>query len=231
MRAIMDLPIFQENLRSSAGWLSELETTGKLWKDSSVDLHSSARALQVEHARKRFDSMGMQLSPAFPEAADLVSAWAAAPATILDLARLTRLYEVLAGVGSDESPFRSEEAQKLNEYHDPAPPSIVPRLVENAQDWFQTESFGQIHPVEQAAIAHLRLLDLQPFASSNEEIAELVASFYLERAGYPPLVIVSDPETMVRYASVREAAFRMLTQHLVEFIAESLTRTIKTTLV
>lgn len=227
----MDLPIFQENLRSSAGWLNELERSGKLWKDASVDQHVRARALQVEHATKRFDSMGLQLSPSFSEAVDLISVWAAAPATVLDLARLTHLYEVLAGVGSGQSPLRTEESQKLNEYHDPAPASIVPRLIENAVDWFQTESFGQIHPVEQAAIAHLRVLDLQPFASANEEIAELVASFYVERAGYPPLVLFSDSETIFRYEAVREAAFRMLTQHLVEFIAESLTRTIKTSLV
>jgi hypothetical protein len=84
-----------------------------------------------------------------------------------------------------------------------------------------------LHPVERAAVVYLRLLDLHPFLSHNETTAMLAAGFYTEREGLPPLVIFADEMTQARYARALEAAFRMLTQPLVEFFAEMLTRTMR----
>jgi len=43
----------------------------------------------------------------------------------------------------------------------------------------------------------------------------------------PPLVIFADDTTLARYSRALEAAFRMLTQPLVEIFAEMLTRTMR----
>jgi hypothetical protein len=43
----------------------------------------------------------------------------------------------------------------------------------------------------------------------------------------PPLVIFADELTQARYARALEAAFRMLTQPLVELFAEMLTRVMR----
>jgi hypothetical protein len=99
-------------------------------------------------------------------------------------------------------------------------------MLDNAFDWFSTPSFDQLHPVEQATVVYLRLLDLQPFTSYTSVTAQLAASFYTERAGLPALIIFADEETAAHYSNALEAAFRMLTQPLVEFFAEMLTRTI-----
>ncbi|MEP7270098.1 MAG: Fic family protein [Acidobacteriota bacterium] len=227
----MNLPIFQENLRSSAGWASELERQVMPWRESPADARVRARELQVREAVARTPVAEAFLAANFLAASQLTGKWAAIWAQSsephLDLGRLMELHNALTGKATLENGFRTKEGSRLGEYHDPAPPSIVPRLVDNALDWFQTPSFGEIHPVEQATIAHLRMLDLQPFASMNAEIAHLTASFYTERAGLPPLVLFSGKEEVTQYEGAREAAFRMLTQPLVELLSNSLVRTIR----
>jgi hypothetical protein len=111
--------------------------------------------------------------------------------------------------------------------HEPTPALILPKMLDNAFDWFDTESFRDLHPVERAAVVYLRLLDLHPFPSHTETTATLAAGFYTEREGLPPLVIFADDLTQARYARAIEAAFRMLTQPLVELFAEMLTRAMR----
>ncbi len=223
----MELPIFQENLRSSAGWATELEKEGKVWSASPVEVKLGARKLQIEHALARPTEGEQLLAVNFRAASQLVGSWAQSREASLDLDRLALLHRALTGTMTEELEFRKTEGLRLGQYHDPAPPAIVPRLIDNALDWFQTPSFGEIHPVEQTAIAHLRMLDLQPFASMNVEMAHLSASFYTERAGLPPLVLFSGEDDTTSYELALEAAFRMLTQPLVELLSESLVRTIR----
>jgi hypothetical protein len=123
--------------------------------------------------------------------------------------------------------LRKIEPTPICAAHEPTPTLILPRMLDNAFDWFDTESFMDLHPVERAAVVYLRLLDLHPFSSHTETTATLAAGFYTEREGMPPLVIFADDLTQARYARALEAAFRMLTQPLVEFFAEMLTRTMR----
>lgn len=45
-------------------------------------------------------------------------------------------------------------------------------------------SKGMYHPIEFAAIAHKRFMDVSPFFHGNEEIAWLLLNFWLIRGGY-----------------------------------------------
>jgi Fic family protein len=131
------------------------------------------------------------------------------------------------GKTAPDDVLREDDIAPINSAHHPAPGIIAGRFVVMAFDWFAAQSFTEIHPVEQAALVYVRLLDLQPFNVENEQVALLAASFYIERAGWPPLIIYADEAAAARYTTAIDAAFRMLTQPLVEFFAESLARTIK----
>lgn len=233
----MELPIFSDNLRSSAAWSVALEREREQWQQAQAStegrtrLEARLRALQAQEAIQRASLSAQEPQTDegenFLSAARLVSAWAAEPEAVLTVERVTELYRTLAGIGPEEEVFRQTEAQPLARGHNPAPAIILPRLLENACSWFTAPSFAEIHVVEQAALVHLRLLDLQPFATDHEQTALLAASFYTERAGWPPLIIYADEAAAARYTAAMDAAFRMLTQPLVEFFAESLTNTIK----
>lgn len=224
----MDLPIFSDNLKSSASWANMLARARTGWDEAYQSSETRdhiitlTRRDQVEQALHRAGEGidGQQLY----EAAKMVSSWAGEPEARFDLERLLDLHRTVTGAAKGTDVLRKTEPLPINAMHDPTPALLLPRMLDNAFDWFNTESFKDLHPVERAAVVYLRLLDLHPFPSRNETTATLAASFYTEREGLPPLVIGADDATQLQYARALEAAFRMLTQPLVEFFAEMLTR-------
>jgi len=227
----MDLPIFSDNLKSSASWADLLAHGRESWdkarqsSDARVQIEARTRREQIEQALRRAEQ-GID-EQRLLEAAKLVSAWAADPEAKLDVERLLDLHRTMVGAPAGADVLRKTEPMPINVMHDPTPALLLPRMLENAFDWFSAESFKDLHPVERAAVVYLRLLDLHPFPAHTETTAALAASFYTEREGLPPLVIFTDDTTLARYTRALEAAFRMLTQPLVELFAEMLTRTMR----
>lgn len=221
----IELPIFSDNLRSSASWVERLEQAQAVWSQARTAVESRIRSEQVEQIWSR--SNGELDRAGVSAAAQLVSSWAAEPEAKLGVDRLLDLYRTLTGSPATAEVLRRTEPLPINAAHDPTPAILLPRMLDNAFDWFSTMSFAELRPVEQAAVVYLRLLDLYPFPAQNEATALLAASFYTERAGLPPLIIFTDETTAARFANALEVAFRMLTQPLVEFFAEMLTRTMK----
>ena len=209
----MELPIYQENLRSSGDWLSGLGQAREAWAATKTQPETITRLSELQT-----QFLGVEALPA----AQLISQWATETGAKLDVPRLLELNRALT---NGEQLFRELETAPINAAHDPPLARIVPRLLDNAMGWFTTEGFGEMNPVEQATLVHLRLLDLQPFAAANSNTATLAASFHLERAGLPPLLFdANDP----RYAAALESGFRMLTQHLVDYFAACLRSTLVT---
>ena len=227
----MDLPIFSDNLKSSASWADLLAHGRESWdkarqsSDARVQIEARTRREQIEQALRRAEQ-GID-EQRLLEAAKLVSAWAADPEAKLDVERLLDLHRTMVGAPAGADVLRKTEPMPINVMHDPTPALLLPRMLENAFDWFSAESFKDLHPVERAAVVYLRLLDLHPFPAHTETTAALAASFYTEREGLPPLVIFTDDTTLARYTRALEAALRMLTQPLVELFAEMLTRTMR----
>ncbi len=226
-----ELPIFSDNLRSSGSWIDLLAQEQEGWKEalsspgSRAQVETRIREQQIEQARLRSD--GEIDERRMFDAARLVSSWADETDAKLTVERLFELHRVLISAFPGEDVLRKSEPLPINAMHDPTPALLLPRMLDNAFDWFTTPSFGELHAVEQATVVYLRLLDLHPFPSLTETTALLAASFYTERAGLPPLIVFADDATLARFTNVLEAAFRILTQPLVEFFAEMLTRTIR----
>jgi hypothetical protein len=227
----MDLPIFNDNLKSSASWADLLASERESWdggrrlSGARVQIEARTRQEQVEQAL-RLAGRGIDGRDLIG-AAGMVSAWAAEPEAKFGVERLLDLHRAVIGAALGADILRKTEPAPVVAGHEPAPALILPRMLDNAFDWFDTESFGDLHPVERAAVVYLRLLDLHPFSTYTETTATLAAGFYTEREGLPPLVIFADDLTQARYARALEAAFRMLTQPLVELFAEMLTRTMR----
>jgi hypothetical protein len=227
----MDLPIFNDNLKSSASWSDLLARERESWDrarqspEARVQIEERTRREQVGQALQ-LAGQGINGQNLF-EAAELVSGWAADPEAKFGAERLFDLHRTVTGASAGMDVLRKTEPTPICATHEPTPALILPRMLDNAFDWFDTESFRDLRPVERAAVVYLRLLDLHPFPSHTETTATLAAGFYTERGGGPPLVIFADELTQARYARALEAAFRMLTQPLVEFFAEMLTRTMR----
>src|SRR6185369_10967242 len=107
-------------------------------------------------------------------------------------------------------------------------PEHLAEAIEGACRWYAAESFSELHPVEQASIVLLRLIEIQPFENANERTALLAASLFTLRRELPPINISPELETTFRAALAE--GFQMNTKPMVELIAESLERTIIRTL-
>ena len=210
----MELPIYKDNLRSSGDWRTGLAQVREEWQKSKLQPEFVARIRE----RQLLSISSEVSSKNFLAAAEFVSQLAieAEALTVPHLFTLNRL------LTDSESKFREVEIAPLNPAHEPAFAVMLPRLLDNAMEWFSTEGFAEMNAIEQAALVYLRLLDLQPFTSANLETAMLAASFQIERSGLPPLIIDTND---ARYSTVLETAFRMLTQHLVDYFAESVSKT------
>lgn len=75
--------------------------------------------------------------------------------------------------------------------YQPPQPEDVPRLTSHLADQIRS-SKSSLHPIELAAMAGKRLLDIQPFDHGNEETAFLLMNLILVSAGYSPVTIGPD---------------------------------------
>lgn len=69
----------------------------------------------------------------------------------------------------------------------PLPVEVYPLLQEFFR-WYD-RSKGKLHPVELAALVHLKFVTIHPFADGNGRISRLMMNFVLNRKGYPMLNI------------------------------------------
>lgn len=69
----------------------------------------------------------------------------------------------------------------------PLPTEIHPLLMDFFK-WY-SKSRNKLHPVEQAALVHLRLVTIHPFTDGNGRISRLMMNFVLHRHSFPLLNI------------------------------------------
>ena len=100
----------------------------------------------------------------------------------------------------------------------------LPLIVENACRWFAMESFAELNPVEQAAIALLRMLELAPFEPNNQQNALIAASLFTLRSGLPP-IIFRPAQRQTYFAAIKEG-LKMNTQPMVELVGETIEQTL-----
>lgn len=83
--------------------------------------------------------------------------------------------------------------------HIPSAPEEIPRLMAHFTDQIYF-SRTILHPIELAAMAHKRLLDIQPFAQGNGQIACLLMNLLLVNSGYGITVILPEDREDYRNA-------------------------------
>lgn len=70
----------------------------------------------------------------------------------------------------------------------PPSPEDLPRLMSHLENQIHS-SKSALHPVELAAMAQKRLIDIHPFADGNEKTAEALGNLILSSSGYCPVTV------------------------------------------
>jgi len=185
----------------------------------SLRLRGDAVALEeVESARA-----GGEAAPAVAGALAAVARVRAAAAAGEELtpSLLLELNGLLDPAGRGR--LRAGPPMGVYEGHAAPGPEALEVLVANATEWFLATSFREeLHPVEQAALALIRVCDLQPFPSNNELTARIAASLYPLRAGWPPVIVREELEADYRKAILH--AMHMDTMPAVDLLSRCVAR-------
>ena len=101
-------------------------------------------------------------------------------------------------------------------------PQFIDRSLDNFFHWLSAESISEIHPIERAAWALTRVVDIWPFDSGNLTVAIMLANTGLRQAGLAPFFV--RPEHRKEFNTVIAQALTIETQPLVNAIYKTVKR-------
>ena len=92
----------------------------------------------------------------------------------------------MRSVSPDEAgQYRNLDVQSVGTGYQYPTAFLVPALMKDLVEWLQNRSALSLHPVEYAAIAHLKLVTIHPFRDGNGRMARLLMNLILISYGYP----------------------------------------------
>lgn len=106
----------------------------------------------------------------------------------------------------------------------PPEPVAVPPLMHDFGQWLASDGFVELHAVEQATLAHFRLVDIHPFVDGNGRTARLLMNLLLIRHGYPPAVIRY--ESRPAYYSALDKAHQKENEPFLTLVAKAVDRSL-----
>jgi hypothetical protein len=199
-----DLPIYPDAGLRSARQFADLDRLRLAvspvdWDETDRRLAALEGAVNVAQAREALSQ---------PSPANLAIAHA-------------RLFQGRPGAGQ----WRQNVIIPAHRGQDSVPPEFVERSVTNLFGWLEADSFLELHPIEQAALAMIRLIDIWPFDLGNLTSAIIVANHFLDRARLDPFFVL--PEHQKEFQTTIARGFTMDTQPLVNAIYNTVWRGMK----
>ena len=92
---------------------------------------------------------------------------------------------VLMDRPEDRGIYRRIPVRIMGAYHVPPDPVLVPEQMERLVAEF--EGNKKLHPIERAALFHLKFEGIHPFVDGNGRTARLILNLMLRQAGFPPI--------------------------------------------
>ena len=91
---------------------------------------------------------------------------------------------VLMDRPEDRGIYRRIPVRIMGAYHTPPDPIIVSELMEKLVKEFE---ISKLHPIERAALFHLKFEGVHPFVDGNGRTGRLILNLFLMQNGYPPV--------------------------------------------
>tara|TARA_B110001454_G_scaffold64823_1_gene62989 strand:+ start:38412 stop:39392 length:981 start_codon:yes stop_codon:yes gene_type:complete len=122
---------------------------------------------------------------------------------------------------SDAGRYRQGNVLITGSSHKPPDAFKIPKLMEDLTAWIK-KSTGKLHPVQLAALAHHKLVNIHPFTDGNGRTARLFMNLILMQKGYPLVVILKNDRQ--KYYRALEKADKGSTDDIEKFIAQAVER-------
>lgn len=146
--------------------------------------------------------------------------WAVEPSGPLDAAALQGWHSALlpGASGFRRSPREREGAPP------PAPPEFIEGRLLVLAEWMGADSSRELKPLQQAALALARIVEILPFEDGNGRVSRLAASHLMVRGGLRPPILVGGDGPRLR-ACLR-AAFQLDLEPIETLLEEASERAI-----
>ncbi len=122
---------------------------------------------------------------------------------------------------SDAGRYRQGIVLITGSSHKPPDAFKIPKLMEDLTVWIKKNT-GKLHPVQLAALAHHKLVNIHPFTDGNGRTARLFINLILMQKGYPMVVILKNDRQ--KYFRALEKADKGSTDDIEKFIAQAVER-------
>jgi Fic family protein len=144
----------------------------------------------------------------------------------INLETVRKLYSILT---PDEVakgiPYRKDNPLHRLYYHEISPPDKIVARMKKLGEWFEEDSTRRLHPVERAARAHFRLMNIYPWTANTGRVARVLSNVILTREGYPPAIVHSIDRQ--RYYEVLRSETAGIVPLYVETVATSIETAVK----
>jgi Fic family protein len=91
---------------------------------------------------------------------------------------------VLMDRPEDRGIYRRIPVRIMGAFHEPPDPILVPELMEKLVAEFDNK---KLHPIQNAALFHLKFEGIHPFVDGNGRTGRLILNLFLMQNGYPPV--------------------------------------------
>ncbi len=123
----------------------------------------------------------------------------------------------------DAGVYRTGNVAITGSSHKPPEAFEVSDLMRNLIIWLR-DNKNKLHPIELAAIAHHRLVNIHPFFDGNGRTARLFMNLLLMQDGYPLVMILKNDRK--KYYQTLELADRGNLKPFVAFVAQAIERSL-----
>lgn len=122
---------------------------------------------------------------------------------------------------SEAGRYRKGNVLITGSSHKPPEAYQIPQLMEELISWIK-KNIKKMHPVELAALAHHKLVNIHPFTDGNGRTARLFMNLILLQKGYPLVVILKNDRQ--KYYRALEKADKGNFNDIEKFIAQAVER-------
>ena len=121
--------------------------------------------------------------------------------------------------------YRDQQVIISGAEHMPPEPFLIKEEMEDFINWYNTEAL-ELHPIERAAIVHIKFVGIHPFIDGNGRASRLLLNLELMKNGYPPIVIRTE-NRFKYYSALDKAHTTGESKDFIEIVKEEVNKTLE----
>lgn len=145
----------------------------------------------------------------------------------ISLELIRQLYGILAPKAKAESfAYRKDNPLHRLYYHSIASPEDIASAMKKVDKWLASEDFADLDPIERAAEAHWRVMEVFPWLDQSGRLSRILSIMILAQEDYP-LPVIHSIDRQTYYEALRDSDVRALNRLYLEAVETTATSSMR----